>query len=203
MLSKARIGSHPLHPMLIAIPVTMYLATFGALVGLALTHDPFWFRAALWANLIGVASALLAAIPGAVDLLTLVPRRTVARRTGVAHAIANVAALVLFAISLYLLADSRGGEALNLTAALVLTGGGVVLTAVAGWFGWEMVQRHHVGVIEQPPRRAINDPDALAARVMESSPGQPVTDSQVIASEEATTGRWPRDEGESGRITRH
>src|SRR6187397_1390437 len=157
MLSKARIGSHPLHPMLIAIPVTMYLATFGALVGLALTHDPFWFRAALWANLIGVASALLAAIPGAVDLLTLVPRRTVARRTGVAHAIANVAALVLFAISLYLLADSRGGEALNLTAALVLTGGGVVLTAVAGWFGWEMVQRHHVGVIEQPPRRAIND----------------------------------------------
>lgn len=203
MLSKARIGSHPLHPMLIAIPVTMYLATFGALVGLAVTHDPFWFRAALWANLIGVVSALLAAIPGAVDLVTLVPRRTVARRTGVAHAIANVAALVLFAITLYLLADSRGGGALNLTAALVLTGGGVLLTAVAGWFGWEMVQRHHVGVIDQPPRRAINDPDALAARVMESSPGQPVTDSQVIATEEATTGRWPRDESESGRITRH
>ena len=49
----------------------------------------------------------------------------------------------------------------------------------------------------------INDPDAVTARVLESSPSLPVTDSQVLASEEATTGRWPRDEGESGRITRH
>lgn len=204
MLSKARIGSHPLHPMLVAIPVTTYLATFAALIGLGLTRDPFWFRVALWANLVGVVSALMAAIPGAVDLLALVPRRTVARRTGVAHAIANVAALVLFAINLYLMADAYGArDSFNVTAALLLTGGGVMLTAIAGWFGWEMVQRHHIGVIEQPPRRAINDPDALAARVMESSPAQPVTDSQVIASEEATTGRWPRDESESGRITRH
>lgn len=204
MLSKARIGSHPLHPMLIAIPVTSYLATFAALVGLAVSRDPFWFRVALWANLVGVISALVAAVPGAVDLYGLVPRRTVARRTGMVHAIANVAALVLFAINLYLMADAYGdGDALNRTAALILTGGGVLLTALAGWFGWEMVQRHHIGVIEQPPRRAINDPDAVAARVFESSPTLPVTDSQVLASEEATTGRWPRDESESGRITRH
>jgi len=204
MLSKARIGSHPLHPMLIAVPITSYLATCGALVGLVATRDPFWFRVALWANAVGVVSALVAAIPGAIDLLTVVPGRTVARKTGVTHAIANVTALVLFAINLYLMADARGDqEPLNTTAALALTGGGVLVTLIAGWFGWEMVQRHHVGVVEQSMRRAVNDPDAVAARFGESSRSLPVTDSQVLAAEEAPTGRWPREESESGRITRH
>jgi uncharacterized membrane protein len=206
MLSKARIGSHPLHPMMVAIPITSYLATFASLAALAATHDPFWFRVALWANLVGVVSALAAAIPGAVDLLTVVPRRTVARKTGVTHAIANVTALVLFAINLYLLADAYGdAEPLNTSAALALTGGGVLVTLMGGWFGWEMVQRHHVGVVEQSMRRAVNDPDAALARVGDSSRSLPVTDSQVLAAEDATTGRWPRDESatESGRITRH
>lgn len=204
MLSKARIGSHPLHPMLIAVPITSYLATFGSLVGLVATRDPFWFRVALWANAVGVVSALVAAIPGAIDLLTVVPGRTVARKTGVTHAIANVTALVLFAINLFLMADARGDqEPLNTMAALALTGGGVLVTLIAGWFGWEMVQRHHVGVVEQSMRRAVNDPDAVAARFGESSRSLPVTDSQVLAAEEAPTGRWPREESESGRITRH
>lgn len=208
MLSKARIGSHPLHPMLVAIPITAYVATFASLVALAATRDPFWFRLALWANMAGVVSALVAAVPGAVDLLTVVPRRTVARRTGVIHAIANVLALVFFAINLFFLSEAYGsGEPLNLTAALILTGAGNLVTMVAGWFGWEMVQRHHVGIIEQPPARAVNDPDATAARWVESSPALPVTDSQVLASqdEEAQTGRWPRDQSptDSGRISRH
>lgn len=204
MLSKARIGSHPLHPMMIAIPITSYLATLASLIGLVATRDPFWFRVALWANAVGVVSALIAAIPGAIDLLAVVPGRTVARKTGITHAIANVTALVLFAINLYLMAEARGDrEPLNTTAALALTGGGVLITLIAGWFGWEMVQRHHVGVVEQSMRRAVNDPEAVMAHVGDSSRSLPVTDSQVIASEEATTGRWPREEGESGRITRH
>ncbi len=204
MLSKARIGSHPLHPMLVAIPITAYLATFASLVALGASHDAFWFRAALWANMVGVVGALVAAVPGAVDLLTVVPRGTVARRTGVIHALANVTALLLFAINLYFLSEAYGdGEPLNLTAALILTGAGVLVTLAGGFFGWEMVQRHHVGVLEQPPARAIDDPDAVAARFVESSPALPVTDSQVLAADEAPTGRWPREESESGRITRH
>lgn len=204
MLSKARIGSHPLHPMIIAVPITCYLATFASLLALAATKDPFWFRLALWANLIGVISALVAAVPGVIDFLGLVPGRTVARRTGYVHAVANVSALVLFAISLYLMADAYGErEVFHRTGAIILTGAGVLITLIAGWFGWEMVQRHHLGVIEQPASRAINDPDALAARIGDQSQSVPVTDSQVLESEEAPTGRWPRDGGESGRITRH
>jgi uncharacterized membrane protein len=204
MLSKARIGSHPLHPMLIAIPITSYLATFASLAALAATHDPFWFRVGLWANLVGVVGAVIAAVPGAVDLAMAVPSRTVARRTGVIHAIANVTALLLFAVNLVFMAEAHGGgKPLNIQAGLIITGAGVLVTLIAGWFGWEMVQRHHVGVIEQSGTRAVNDPKAVAAGWVESSPRLPVTDSQVLAAEEAPTGRWPREEGESGRITRH
>lgn len=206
MLSKARIGSHPLHPMLIAIPVTTYLATFASLIALGVTRDPFWFRVGLWANLVGVVSALVAAVPGAIDLVTVVPRRTVARKTGVFHALTNVAALVLFAINLYLMADAYGGaETYNRTVGLVLTGGGVLLTMIAGWFGWEMVQRHHVGVLDQP-ERVVADRSAVTGQIAgDTSRTLPVTDSQVLAAEEATTGRWPRDDSptESGRISRH
>ena len=206
MLSKARIGSHPLHPMLIAIPVTTYLATFASLIALGVTRDPFWFRVGLWANLVGVVSALVAAVPGAIDLVTVVPRRTVARKTGVFHALTNVAALVLFAINLYLMADAYGGaETYNRTVGLVLTGGGVLLTMIAGWFGWEMVQRHHVGVLDQP-ERVVADRSVVTGQIAgDTSRTLPVTDSQVLAAEEATTGRWPRDDSptESGRISRH
>ena len=207
MLSKARIGSHSLHPMLIAIPVTSYLATFASLIALGVTRDPFWFRVALWANVVGVGGALLASVPGAIDLIAVVPRRTIARKTGVFHALTNVAALALFAINLYLMTDAYGSaETYNRTVGLVLTGGGVLLTMIAGWFGWEMVQRHHVGVIDQPDAYAVDDPRAVAARVAgDTSRRLPVTDSQVLAAEEATTGRWPRDDSptESGRISRH
>jgi uncharacterized membrane protein len=206
MLSKARIGSHPLHPMLIAVPITCYLATFAALIGLAATKDPFWFRLALWGNIIGVISAVVAAIPGTVDFLGLVPGRTVARRSGYAHALANVSALILFAINLYLMARAYGNqEVYHRTSGIILTGAGVLITFIAGWFGWEMVQRHHLGVIEQAPSRAINDPNALAAHLGRESQTVPVTDSQVMEEEQeqATTSRWPRDGGEGGRITRH
>lgn len=205
MLSKARIGKHPLHPMLVALPVTLYLATFASLIGFATTRDPFWLRVALWSNLVGVASAGLAAIPGAVDLLAVVPSRSAARRTGTLHAIANVAALVLFTVNLFLLSSARGeGVAPNLTAVLLLTGSGVLFTAAAGFLGWELVQRHHIGVLDQPAARAVNDP-AAPGRWMDAGGTLPVTDSQVLAAEDAETGRWPRDESasESGRITRH
>ena len=205
MLSKARIGSHSLHPMLIAIPVTAYLATLASLIGLAATRDPFWFRVALWANMVGVGGALLAAVPGAIDLVAVVPRRSVARKAGVFHALTNVAALALFAINLSLITDAYNDrEGYNLTAGLVLTGGGVLLTAIAGWFGWEMVQRHHIGVLDQP-ESAVDDRPVVASGVAGDTSSLPVTDSQVLAAEEAPTGRWPRDDSptESGTISRH
>ena len=127
--------------MLIAFPVALYVATTVALIVFAANHDPFWYRAAFWANLAGVVMAALSAIPGAIDLFAAVPGHSKARMTGYKHAAANVIALALFAISVIML-----GKNAAVTTPLILCIIGCLATVVAGWFGWTMVQTHHVGV---------------------------------------------------------
>ncbi|HLU68264.1 MAG TPA: DUF2231 domain-containing protein [Kofleriaceae bacterium] len=223
MKSKASLAGHPLHAMLVDFPIVSYVATFASLIVYAASGDPFWFRLALVANVVGVVTAILAAIPGAVDYFTVVPKETVARRTGGIHAVLNVSALVLLAISLIVLyGQYAGADEPSVVAPIILSGVGLVLTMAAGFFGYEMIQHHHVGVTDMPDRQAVNSPKAVAARWMEEAP--PVTDSQVIGSEEIApgearaghaprsehvrahedekeAGRWWPKEGDSGRDT--
>ena len=158
MLTKARIAEHPIHPMIIAFPVALYVSTAVALIVFGGTSDPFWFRLAFWTNLAGVVMAAVAAIPGLIDLVAL-PSHARARQTGYKHAGLNVGALVLFVISCVLLGErwSAGGP-LSYGAPLVLSLCGVALTIGAGWFGWMMVQTHHVGV---KPTTRTTSPGAI------------------------------------------
>ncbi len=148
MYTKAAVGGHPIHPMLVAFPVAMYTATVVALIVFAGTHDAFWYHAAFWTNLSGIVMAAVAAIPGLVDLITL-PRNSRAQRTGLFHAGCNVVALVLFLISDIVIGRSWYGHTgvLALAGPLVLTIVGLLVTIAAGWLGWTLVQTHHVGVI--------------------------------------------------------
>ena len=43
MLTKARIAGHPIHPMLVAFPVALYVATVVALFAFVGTDDAFWY----------------------------------------------------------------------------------------------------------------------------------------------------------------
>lgn len=163
MLSKVRIAGHPIHPMLIAFPVALYVATVVALLVHVGTGDSFWFRVALWSNIGGVVMAAVAAIPGLIDLISL-PRGSRARATGVRHAAFNVLALALFAISAVMLYRTAGSTTavasgqyhLDVTAPLALSILGVLSTLAAGWLGWTMVQTHHVGV--KPGRDILEGP---------------------------------------------
>jgi uncharacterized membrane protein len=155
MLSKVRIKEHPIHPMLIAFPVAMYVATAVSLIVFAVTKDAFWFRAGYWTNLAGVVMAAVAAVPGLIDLLH-VPAKSRARQTGWVHASLNVAALIVFVISVVLLGRSlydRSAPSFEYVPSLVLSLIGCGITMVAGWFGWKMVQTHHVGV--KPSARGV------------------------------------------------
>ena len=141
--------------MLIAFPVALYTATVVTLLVHAGTADPFWYRVALYANIAGVVMAIVAAVPGLIDLLG-VPRESRARPTGIRHAAFNTLALVLFAISAVLL--YRGG---GVAAPLVLAILGLLSTLVAGALGWTLVQKHHVGVAPAPEEELVNDGEPL------------------------------------------
>lgn len=154
--SRARIAGHPIHPMLVAFPVTFYTSSFVGFLVYAATDDLFWWSAALWANLAGVVMAAVAALPGFIDWATGIPRNTAAKSTGLKHMLLNVSALVIFLINLFVQGSPwsfQAGAPTTTTAlpepmsAILLTGAGVLITVAAGALGWRLVQTHHVGII--------------------------------------------------------
>ena len=146
MESKASIAGHPIHPMVVALPIGLYVATVAALLAYVGLEDPFYFRAALAANVAGVVMALVAAIPGAIDLFSL-PRASQARATGIKHASFALLATGLFAVAgATSWRQWSAGGVPDATVPLVLAIVGVLALLAAGWLGWTMVQTHHVGV---------------------------------------------------------
>jgi uncharacterized membrane protein len=154
MHSRAKISDHPIHPMLVAFPIVFYTSTVAALIAFAFSTDPFWFRAALTANVAGVVMALIAAIPGAIDLFAGVPQASRARSTGLLHMSFNLAALALFVVSAVVLWNrwyARDTVALDGIAPLAFAIAGLVATAIGASLGWVLVQTYHVGL--SPNRR--------------------------------------------------
>ena len=155
MYSKVKIAGHPVHAMLVGLPVGLYVVTFGSYLAYALGAEPFWFRAGVYANVGGVITAALAAVPGFIDWAFGIPAGTPAKRTGLAHMAFNVGALLLFAVDAFLQWSHRN-EVLPATgASAALAGLGVVLTAAAGFLGWKLVQTHHVGVELSPEQQRL------------------------------------------------
>ena len=157
MYSKAKVGGHPLHPMLVAFPVASYT---GALVGFAVyaaNGHQFWLNLAIALSIVGAGSAVLAALPGFVDLAFGIPRRSQAKRVGLAHAALNDAALGLFIAAAVIYVGNWNGPPVGVTLGLTLSAAGVGVTVVAGALGWMLVQTYHVGVHLTPSQEQDED----------------------------------------------
>ena len=159
MNSKTRIAGHALHPILVAVPIALFAGTIGLQLAHIGTQDPFYFRAAMIANIAGVIAGLLAAIPGALDLFSI-PKHTRARLTGDRHAEFNLFAVGAFAVSAALLFrgwDNRmlveGGYNLDAHAPLAVSLVGFVSMAIAGLLGYALVHTHRIGEKAPAARR--------------------------------------------------
>src|SRR5688572_27820823 len=69
--SRATIGGHPIHPMLIPFPIAFLVGAFLADVVFWRSGDLFWGRAAAWLVGAGLVSAGLAAVFGLADFLLI------------------------------------------------------------------------------------------------------------------------------------
>lgn len=140
MYSKARIARHPIHPMLVAFPTVLYVVTTAALAARWITGDEFYERVAFDANVAGVVLALVAAIPGIVDLFSI-PRDTAPRVTGARHG-----RLAMVATLFYICAAVMQYQGLDVRLALIASAVGVIVLGRVAILGWTMVQTHKVGV---------------------------------------------------------
>jgi uncharacterized membrane protein len=145
MYSRIKIAGHPVHPMLIVFPVAFYTAALAGYIAYAVNDNSFWFRLAYVANVAGVVMAIVAALPGFIDWLNI-PSDSRAKKTGLFHMTANVIALLLYGINCRIQCGKWDDINPSLGPAIILTGLGFALTLAAGFLGWTLVQKHHVGV---------------------------------------------------------
>jgi uncharacterized membrane protein len=146
MYSKVKLAGHPVHAMLVSFPIACYTAACVAYAAYALGAEPFWFRLAVYANIAGVITAAIAALPGFIDWAFGVPSGTPAKRTGLIHMSLHVVALLAFAINAFIQWPHRLDLVPVVGVSVILSAMGLVLTVVAGFLGWKLVQVHHVGV---------------------------------------------------------
>jgi uncharacterized membrane protein len=92
----------------------------------------------------GFIGALVAAVPGLIDLLSLTDPSV--KKIAITHMSINLVAVALFAVNIWL----RVGGAGNTGTPLILSVIAIAILAVSGWLGGEMVHRHGVGVDTTP-----------------------------------------------------
>jgi len=140
--STAALRGHPLHPMLVGFPITLFIGAFVTDVVYLATNGAFWAQGSVWLLAAGVAMGLLAAVPGAIDLLTIEHARR--WRLAWTHGLMNLGLVTLAALNLLL----RWGDPEDAVApfGILLSAICVGLLAITGWLGGEMVYRHGVGV---------------------------------------------------------
>lgn len=143
MRSKAAVGSHPIHPMLVTFPFALFfISLIFDLIGVEAGH-PALSAAGWYCAIAGLCGAVLAAIPGAIDLFSVVPRDSSARARGYKHALLNLLVVALF-IAMVVYRQGPGGA--PDVVSLALSGAGVFLLIFSGWMGGTLVYRNQIGV---------------------------------------------------------
>lgn len=149
MRSVFSINGHPIHPALVSLPIGLFIWTFVADLAYLLTdRSPEWYDIAFWSGIAGVASALIAALPGFGDFIA-VARHSSAKTTAVAHMLINVAVLGLYGTAALLMIDRNADDGAALGATIALHGMGAALLGVSGFLGGVLVYRHHIGMIPE------------------------------------------------------
>jgi uncharacterized membrane protein len=139
--STARIGSHPIHPILVLVPIACF-------VGALLTDLMYWRTAAMqWTNFsawlvtVGVIIGWLAAIVGLIDFLG--NRAVRALPPAWPHVIGNAAVLILATFNMFV--HSRDAWTSVVPTGLVLSALTVAILLFTAWMGWSMVYQYRAG----------------------------------------------------------
>jgi uncharacterized membrane protein len=140
MKTMASVARHPIHPMLVPLPIGLWIFSFVCDIFALSTGGTTWEIVASYTMGAGIVGALLAAGPGFVDLFTLPFSR--AKRIGIWHMGINLSIVVLYIVN-FLWRRHAASAALG---PLMLSLFAILLLVASGWLGGEMVYVHGVAV---------------------------------------------------------
>jgi uncharacterized membrane protein len=128
--------------MLVPIPIGLWIFSFVCDLTFVLGSGvSLWFTLSFWTMIGGLVGALLAAVPGFIDMLSLTAQP---KRLALTHMALNATIILLYAINI----GTRIQGASVAGAPLILSVVAIGLLAVSGWLGGQMVYVHRVGVEE-------------------------------------------------------
>ena len=138
--STAKIGGHPIHPMLVPFPIVCFIGTLVADIAFVKYGGHGWAVGGRILLLVGLIMAALAAVTGLTDF---VGEKRIQGPDAVKHMLANVSAVVIELVNLILrwhndAAIPRIGIYLSVLVTLILL--------YSGWKGGDLVYRHGMGV---------------------------------------------------------
>jgi uncharacterized membrane protein len=143
METTASIKKHPLHVMLIAFPIGLWgFSLICDLIYFFHWGGSEWETVAYFTMAGGIITALLAAIPGFIDLLSITEPKL--RRIGITHMVINLAIVVLYVVNFFM----RRNTNVDMKIPLILSIVGIILLSVSGWLGGELVHVYRVSVAE-------------------------------------------------------
>lgn len=138
----AQINKHPIHPMLVPIPIVCFIGALVTDIAYAVTAEMMYADFSAWLLFVGIVFGVLAAIAGLIDFLG---NRLIRRQAPAwPHLIGNFVVLVLAFFNNMI--HTRDGWTSVMPAGLILSIVTVLILPVTGWLGSEMVYRYRAGV---------------------------------------------------------
>jgi uncharacterized membrane protein len=142
--STASLRGHPIHPMLVPIPIVCFVATLVTDIVYWQTATMLWADMSAWLLAIGLIVSVFAAAAGVIDFFG--DHRIRELRAAWIHGLGNVVALILSIFNAFI--HTRDAYTSVVPTGLILSAIVVLILLVTGWNGWSMVYRHRVGVRE-------------------------------------------------------
>ena len=140
--STAQIASHPIHPMLVPIPIACFVGALLTDIAYVVTAEIMWANFSAWLLVVGVIFGVLAALAGLIDFLS---NRLVREQAPAwPHLLGSAVALILAFFNV--LIHTRDAWTSVWPLGLILSVLTVLILPVSGWLGWALVYRHGVGV---------------------------------------------------------
>jgi uncharacterized membrane protein len=159
MASPASIKNHPIHPMLVGLPIGLWVFALFCDVMRAATGNPVWQTVAIYCIGGGIVGAVMAAVPGLIDYFSI--DEAAMKRIANFHLALNLGAVIIFAINLWLRFRLPAESYLPLGMSLV----GVLAIGIGGWLGGEMVyvKGMVVEAVEKLAKKVEKSPKRRAA----------------------------------------
>jgi len=140
--STASIGGHPIHAMLVSVPIVCFVGTFITDLVYWKTANMLWADMSDWLLTGGLVVSILVVLAGLIDFLG--DRRIRALRAAWVHGLGNALVIILSIINAFI--HTRDAYTSVVPTGLILSGVVVLILAVTAWNGATLVYRHGVGV---------------------------------------------------------